>query len=618
MPSLSPSLHLSSSQNPVADETEVRRSGTRLSRGARRGTGGVAYGARRLSSKLALLFAAVASLLSAPSLRANEPAKAILILDASGSMWGQIDGVAKIEIAREAVARIVAELDEGIHLGLMAYGHRQRGECEDIELLIEPGQVDKAAMIATVNSIIPRGRTPLTASILQAAEVLRYGEDKATVILVSDGIETCDMDPCAATAELAQTGIDFTAHVIGFDLADEELATIRCIAENTGGEFLAAADGAGLGSALASLMAKTADPELDLAERKMTPPEPVVEPVPVAEPDGEVMVEVSKVKFRSLLAEGGEEARAYYTIHALGEDGAEVLAGRGSGPTFDLAPGSYRVHAKAREVSTDRRIEIPNESEHEVDLVLNAGLLRLKTLADEGGEEVEAYYTVSRAGVDLSGKRPRVAAGASGEFLLPAGEYHVEARWGDVRVGELFEVTPNEVTDGSIVAGAGVLRVEAVLGEGGEEVKAYYTVYSGQAKIDGSRDRIAAGAAGEFRLPAGRYFVEGKWGNVTTGVDAEVKPGEATQARVVLDGGMLRAVAKDADGEVARTYFSVYSARVPLSGTRTRVSAGSTGEFQIPVGDYVIEAKIGEQTVSAEATVKAGEATEVTLQEGSD
>ncbi len=548
-----------------------------------------------------------------PKARGNETeiTKAILILDASGSMWGQIDGVPKIDIARKAVANIIGKLDENLHLGLMVYGHRKRGDCADIELLVSPGPVNKEAMIGMVNAVTPRGRTPLTASLLQAAEVLRHGEGKATVILVSDGIETCGMDPCEAAAELEKTGVDFTAHVIGFDLADDEQAAIRCIADSTGGEFIAAADAASLASALTSVMTKTADPEAEAPPA----PDPGPEPEPESSPEPVAEVELSKVTFRSLLAEEGEEVKSYYTI-LTPTDNERVAAGAGS--TFDLKPGKYLVRAKSRDTQIERTVEIPQEPEFETVLIFNAGLLNMKTLADEGGDELKAYYTVSRAGADLQGKRPRVAAGASGEFLLPAGEYHVAAKWGDVTVDDLFEVTPNELTEGVLIAGAGILNMTASLGEDGEKADVYYTVRSGKQKLDGSRDRIAAGAGGQFRLPAGTYQVEAKWGDVTAAADVEVKASQTTSANIPIPGGLLRTSVKNAAGEDAKGFITIYSAKVSITGERTRVSAGAGSDFKIPEGDYVVEAKMGNEVISANATVKTGEATEVTLQSSAE
>ncbi|MEL7299918.1 MAG: VWA domain-containing protein [Pseudomonadota bacterium] len=189
-------------------------------------------------------------LLSAP-LAAQERTNTILVLDGSGSMWGQIDGVNKIVIAREVVGTLLADFPGGQNLGLTVYGHRTRGDCSDIETVVAPGQGTRGAIEQAVNGINPRGKTPMTDAIINAAEALRYTEEAATVILVSDGIETCNPDPCAAATALEEAGIDFTAHVVGFDVTDPEaLAQMQCLAGNTGGQFLTAANAAELSTAL--------------------------------------------------------------------------------------------------------------------------------------------------------------------------------------------------------------------------------------------------------------------------------------------------------------------------------------------------------------------------------
>ena len=83
------------------------------------------------------------------------------------------------------------------------------------------------------------GKTPLSAAVKQAAEALRYTEDKATVVLITDGLETCNADPCALGKELEQSGVDFTAHVVGFGLTADEGRQVACLAENTGGKYVA-------------------------------------------------------------------------------------------------------------------------------------------------------------------------------------------------------------------------------------------------------------------------------------------------------------------------------------------------------------------------------------------
>lgn len=181
---------------------------------------------------------------------AQEAPRTIIVMDGSGSMWGQIDGRAKLEIAREAVARVVQGIPVQQELGLLAYGHRTKGNCSDIELLVPPGQGTGPAIVDAVNAMRFLGKTPLSAAVRQAAEALRYGEESATVVLVTDGLETCEADPCALASELEAAGVNFTAHVVGFGLTKEEGAQVACLAENTGGRYIEAANAGELVSAL--------------------------------------------------------------------------------------------------------------------------------------------------------------------------------------------------------------------------------------------------------------------------------------------------------------------------------------------------------------------------------
>ncbi|MEO0625184.1 MAG: VWA domain-containing protein [Pseudomonadota bacterium] len=266
---------------------------------------------------------AIATLMcSLPSaLVAEEGANTILVLDASGSMWGQIDGVNKIVIARDVVDRLLEDFPAEQNLGLTVYGHRRRGDCSDIETLVTPGPETLPAISSAVGAINPRGKTPMTDAIIAAAEALRYTEEKATVILVSDGIETCNPDPCAAARALEEAGIDFTAHVVGFDVTDPEaLAQMQCLAENTGGTFTTAANAEELTQALTTV-AVAPEPE----------PEP---PAPV------------DVTFEARLdAEDGPlvEGPVLWSLAPLPEglDAEE----EGNGLTLSMVEGSYEVTA---------------------------------------------------------------------------------------------------------------------------------------------------------------------------------------------------------------------------------------------------------------------------------
>ncbi|RFF28212.1 VWA domain-containing protein [Wenzhouxiangella sp. 15181] len=196
--------------------------------------------------------------------------KTILVLDASGSMWGQIEGESKIAIARSVIDDLLDSMPPERSLGLSAYGHREKGNCADIELLVPPGPDTRDAIREAVARLNPRGKTPLSDAVVAAAEALKYEEEKASVILISDGRETCDRDPCEVGRRLDELGVDFTAHVVGFDVDDsEDQAQLRCLAENTGGRFFSAGDAGELSDALEAV----SQPEPEPAEASLTAPE---------------------------------------------------------------------------------------------------------------------------------------------------------------------------------------------------------------------------------------------------------------------------------------------------------------------------------------------------------
>lgn len=177
----------------------------------------------------------------------------MIVFDASGSMWGQIDGEAKITIARRVMGDLLSNLPDKGTLGLAAYGHRVKGDCSDIEILVPPAPMapSKRHILSTVEAINPKGKTPLSAAVIAAAQALRHTENAATVVLISDGRETCDLDPCEVANRLETDGVNFTAHVIGFDVAKpEDEAQLQCLAQNTGGQYVKASNADELAKAL--------------------------------------------------------------------------------------------------------------------------------------------------------------------------------------------------------------------------------------------------------------------------------------------------------------------------------------------------------------------------------
>ncbi|MGE3466825.1 MAG: VWA domain-containing protein, partial [Pyrinomonadaceae bacterium] len=154
--------------------------------------------------------------------------------------------------AKRVLKEAIGKLPDGTQVGLIAYGHRSKSDCADIETISPLGPLDKAGLSAKIDALDAKGKTPITDSLRKAiAEVKALNLDETVkIVLVSDGLETCAGDPCKLTREAREAGVKITVHVIGFDTGKLTVAQLECIAQAGGGLYLNADDAAGLGAAL--------------------------------------------------------------------------------------------------------------------------------------------------------------------------------------------------------------------------------------------------------------------------------------------------------------------------------------------------------------------------------
>ncbi len=225
---------------------------------------------------------------------AQDAPPTMIVMDGSGSMWGKIGKQTKLTVARRAVNQLMKRLPDEMEVGLMAYGHRTEGDCGDIQVLVKPGPDTDAKIRRALRQMKFQGKTPIADALREAAEALDYEDRAVTVVMVTDGVESCRADPCEVAADLEAQGFDFTAHVIGFGLTPKEGARLACIAKRTGGKYYPARNARALGRALSEALDAEpvgadafdqADPDAEAAEEPMADAE---EAVPGAEEGTEV------------------------------------------------------------------------------------------------------------------------------------------------------------------------------------------------------------------------------------------------------------------------------------------------------------------------------------------
>lgn len=172
----------------------------------------------------------------------------LVVLDASGSMAEQIDGQKKINIAKKAVTDFLAQMPEGVKTGLVVYGHRgtnsqsdKQASCQGIEEVVKLGQNNKTNILNALNSIDSKGWTPIAGSIDFVNNIFKDSgaNNKNYLVLLSDGIESCDGDPLVS-AENLKIETRAKLSIIGFADNKEIQDYLKKVASWGGGSYVSA------------------------------------------------------------------------------------------------------------------------------------------------------------------------------------------------------------------------------------------------------------------------------------------------------------------------------------------------------------------------------------------
>ena len=186
-----------------------------------------------------------------------------LIMDSSGSMAEETNtGEPRIDAAKRVLNEVIDAIPDDrpeLNVGFRVFGHEGNNteagraeSCQSSDLTVPIDGVDKEALREQVANYPPVGWTPIGLSLERAAADFPAASDKVTnaIILVTDGLETCDADPCAIATSLKQSEAAITVYVVGLGLDEEELRITSCIAENTGGQIVGAQNAEELSAAL--------------------------------------------------------------------------------------------------------------------------------------------------------------------------------------------------------------------------------------------------------------------------------------------------------------------------------------------------------------------------------
>ena len=161
----------------------------------------------------------------------NRP-EVIVVVDGSGSMEeGFPGGPSRIDAAKKATSTIVRGLHKDITTGLVSFT-----DCDETSTPTKYGYARRPELLARVAAMTPSQGTSLANSVRRAGNAAK-SVGPATVVVVSDGEDTCGGDPCAVARRLKAKKPLLTINVL--DLSDDRSAVLQCLAKVTGGRVFA-------------------------------------------------------------------------------------------------------------------------------------------------------------------------------------------------------------------------------------------------------------------------------------------------------------------------------------------------------------------------------------------
>lgn len=167
-----------------------------------------------------------------------QPTSRILFLfDASQSMFAKWQSDTKFEVAKKLLSELVDSLQkmDNLELALRIYGHQKRfppQDCDDTKLEIPFGRFNGYDIKQKLRSITPSGTTPIALSLEACGKDfpgLTSGTARNIIILITDGMEECNGDPCAVSAALQKKGVVLKPFIIGLGINKDFAKSFECV-----------------------------------------------------------------------------------------------------------------------------------------------------------------------------------------------------------------------------------------------------------------------------------------------------------------------------------------------------------------------------------------------------
>ena len=392
-------------------------------------------------------------------------------------------------------------------------------------------------------------------------------------------------------------GIDFTTHVIGFDLKEGEEKQLRCLAESTGGQFFAAKDAAGLQEALGTAVQAASKPV-----------------------EHNLLLTGKEAETDKLLRDGIK-----WSIYSSKEDEHPKETLTGPKARFKLEPGTYTVSGTWKDITAEKQITVVEDKVTEEEFVFGVGRLKVSGRQSEGGkkitEKIEWNVYKKQESSDERAEHVALTYGSSREFRLPPGDYVVEGTLGGTKSEKITSLQSGKTSELVLIFGVGTLKLSAFKSEGGTKItrnigwQLYEQLENGER---GKRLQVFGGATKTMPLATGSYVVEGGYGEAKAEEAFVIEAEKTTDVAVIFGVGKIKTSGTKGEGGAAITKSISWQVHKPSDdpdelGARVTTKGGSTMTSKLPTGDYVLKATYGYQTRRVPFTIAAERTTELVV-----
>jgi len=160
----------------------------------------------------------------------------LFVLDASGSMYESFDGANRWETSKQLLGQLVDSLNQAnprIEIGLRVFGHlypKEQKNCQDSRLEVPFATRNAAQIKALLARITPQGWTPIAYSLRNSVDDFPVTPGSVnSIILITDGLETCGANLCDMAQFLADRRITVKPFIIGLGLKPDDRKHFDCL-----------------------------------------------------------------------------------------------------------------------------------------------------------------------------------------------------------------------------------------------------------------------------------------------------------------------------------------------------------------------------------------------------